>query len=611
MNQPSEGQLKDLSLTHVEKRKDAKQQPLDMQLMKRLVGYTKPYAAKRNWLIAMTLMRSLLKPGMVVWMAYVLNQLNNTGDTGIVWTGGIVFFLLMIFRAVLFHFRKRWADELGEAVVYDLRKEIFSHLQDLTMSYFDKTKIGWIISRVNSDTENLRRGIQESFFVTIVMAGQMFFAALAMLWISPKMFGLLVVLAPILIGVTYFFRTRLSSLWRNVQDSFSRVTATLAESIAGIRVTQSFVRQDINAEIFSDLVSDHATYHLRAERMAGIYFPMLNLNSQLFRALLLMVGGYLVFGSAGENADQETIGQVLFFIFLSDQFFSPIDAIGRQYNTALTAMAGAERVFSLLDREPEFTDVKGALKLDDIRGDVEFRNLDFGYLKDKLVLKNISFKVRAGQTVALVGHTGSGKTTTISLVSKFYLPTKGELFIDGHEIREIDSASLHEQMGIVLQNNFLFKGTVMENIRSARPEASDEEVVASVKSLDVLDLIEGMSDSFETQVGERGGNLSLGQRQIVCFARAMLADPKIMVLDEATSSVDSMTERRIQVALEKLLKGRTSFVVAHRLSTIKDADMVLVFSEGEIVERGTHEELLIEGGTYAGLYRQFAAAGEV
>lgn len=606
MSQASQGKINNLSLTHVEKRKDAKQKPLDMKLMKRLFGYTSPYRKKCNLLIVMTLLRSFMKPGMVFWMAYVLNKLSMTGDSSWAWTGGIVFFALMVFRGVLFHFRKRWADELGEAVVYDLRKQIFAHLQDLTMSYFDKTKVGWIISRVNSDTENLRRGIQESFFVTIVMGGQMLFAAIAMLFISPKMFLLLLPLALVLIGITYFFRTRLSSLWRSVQDSFSRVTATLAESIAGIRITQGFVRQDVNAEIFSDLVSDHATYHLQAERMAGIYFPMLNLNSQLFRALLVMVGGYMIFEGGGTN-----ISEVLLFIFLSDQFFAPIDAIGRQYNTALTAMAGAERVFNLLDREPDFVDADGALKIGDIKGDVEFRNLDFSYIEDKPVLKKISFKVSAGQTVALVGHTGSGKTTTISLVSKFYLPTAGELFIDGHEIRAIDSASLHEQMGIVLQNNFLFKGSVMENIRSARPEASDEEVMKSAKDLDVLDLIQGMSDGFETQVGEGGGNLSLGQRQIVCFARAMLADPKIMVLDEATSSVDSMTERRIQVALEKLLEGRTSFVVAHRLSTIKDADLVLVFSEGEIVERGTHEELLVQRGTYAGLYRQFAVAGEV
>ena len=291
-------------------------------------------------------------------------------------------------------------------------------------------------------------------------------------------------------------------------------------------------------------------------------------------------------------------------------FFGPITMIGRQYNMALTAMAGAERVFALLDSEPEQLDDEDAIDPPPLQGRVEFKNLQFEYLKDTLVLKGINFIAEPGQTVALVGHTGSGKSTITSLIAKFYLPTGGELLIDGLDIRKVRGSSLTLQIGIVLQQNFLFSGTVMDNIRTGRSDASDKDVIDAARRLDCLDLFESMPQGLMTEVGERGGNLSLGQRQLVCFTRAMLADPRILILDEATSSVDTMTEARIQKALGVLLEGRTSFVVAHRLSTVRHADMVLVLDQGEIIERGTHNELLSKAGTYANLYRQFIRASE-
>jgi ATP-binding cassette subfamily B protein len=286
-----------------------------------------------------------------------------------------------------------------------------------------------------------------------------------------------------------------------------------------------------------------------------------------------------------------------------------VQVIGNQYNQALTAMAGAERFFRLMDLEPEWKDAPTAKPLPHINGRVEFQSVNFAYEAGRPVLQNISFAVEPGQTVALVGHTGSGKTTIAGLLQKFYLPTSGRVLVDGHDLLDVTSSSLHEQMGSVQQNNFLFSGTVIENIRLARPKATVEEVRAALRSLDCLDMIEALSGGLDTVIGEKSSSLSLGQRQIVCFARALLADPRILVLDEATSAIDTVTETRLQKALEILLCGRTSFVVAHRLSTIRKADLVLVLDKGHIVERGNHESLLAAGGVYARLHAEFIGSG--
>jgi ATP-binding cassette subfamily B protein len=598
-----------------QKDKEAKQRPLSFAVIRRLLGYTRPYAFRRNTLIALALIRSIQLPGLAWALAAVLNGPVLDQDwQGTLW-GAAGFFLLALSTAVVFHYRMKLALELGEDVIHDLRAEIFAHLQAMSMRFYDSTKLGRIISRVTSDAENVRMGVQSVLFITLVQLGSMVVAAAIMLYYDPPLFFVVLAMAPVLWWVSRFFRNRLSAAYRATQESFSRVTATLAESVNGIRVTQGFVRQDTNAQLFGELVDDHAEYHVRSSKLQAVFLPFLELNSQVFMAVLLALGGAQVllgvfFADIAATSEVDRFQSLVVFALLMPQFFNPIATIGRQYNDALTAMAGAERVFGLLDTEPERLDDENAIDLLTIEGRVELQDVTFGYLPGKPVLHGITLNADPGQTVALVGETGSGKTSIINLIAKFYLPDEGRVLIDGYDTRRVTSRSLARQLGIVLQRNYLFTGSVMDNIRVGRPNATDEQVIASARALDCLDVLETLPQGLHTEVGEKGGNLSLGQRQIVCFCRAMLADPRILILDEATSAVDTMTEAKVQVALARLLAGRTSFVVAHRLSTIRHADKVLLLDDGRIIERGSHNDLLELGGRYANLYRQFIQASE-
>jgi ATP-binding cassette subfamily B protein len=585
---------------------EPEQRPLDMALVRRLMGYTRPHARLRNWLLVTVLVRSIHLP-LAGWvLGQVIQGPIAHGDLRGTLIGAAWFTALALWTAANFHFRARLALVLGEAVIHDLRAAVFAHLQSQTMGFYHRTKLGRIISRMTSDIEAVRVGVQDVLFISMVQVGQMLIAGALMWWCDPVLFGAVLAIAPAIWGINRYFSGALSNAYRETQESFSRITANLAESVNGIRVTQGFVRQDLNAGMFRELVTDHFQVGLGAARLSAVFLPMLELNSQFFIALLLLLGGW----RALNPAIAMPVGDLIQFFFLANLFFQPIQSLGMQYNQALTAMAGAERVFKLLDQKPDWQDAPGARPLaPGTAGRVEFRGVRFSYAGGPPVLDDINFVAEPGQTVALVGHTGSGKSSIINLIAKFYLPDAGEILVDGQEISALTSESLHRQMAIVSQANFLFNETVAENVRFARPDATPEELLDVFRRLDCLDLIERLPEGLQTQVGERGGGLSAGQRQLICFARAMLADPRILILDEATSAIDALTEVRLQTALGRLVAGRTSFVVAHRLSTIRHADQVLVLANGRIVERGAHLGLIAQGGVYANLYREFVRGG--
>ncbi len=586
--------------------RDADKAPLQMALIRRIFAYTKPYAAKRNWLFVLTFTRGLQLPALAWLIGRTINGPIASRDSAGIYESAGGYLALVVFTIVTFHFRQRFALELGEAVVRDMRSDLFRKLMTMPMGFFNRTKFGSIISRMTSDIDSVRAGVQEVAFVLVVQGMQMSASAALMAWYNWKLFFLMVLLAPIIWYVNENYRQEMSRRLRKVQESWSRVTSTLAESVSGIRVTQAFVRHEVNSDFFQKLIDVHGENNVGVAQASAVFVPLLQFKSQLFLGAMALLGAFGALRWHGWLHME--VGDLVMFFFLANLFFDPVQAIGNQLNQAFMAMAGAERLFRMLDQKPEWQDAPEARALPVISGRVEFQATHFEYKPGRPVLTDISFAVEPGQTVALVGHTGSGKTTLVGLLQKFYLPTAGRVLVDGVDLNQVRGDSLRSQMGSVQQNNFLFSGTVLDNIRFARPEASEAEVEATLAALDCADLLTVLPQGLHTQVAERGTSLSFGQRQLVCFARAMLANPRIVVLDEATSAIDSVTEARLQRALEILLRGRTAFIVAHRLSTIRKANLVLVLDHGHIVERGTHESLLQEGGIYARLHREFVSA---
>ncbi|MGI6344987.1 MAG: ABC transporter ATP-binding protein [Bacillota bacterium] len=487
-----------------------------------------------------------------------------------------------------------WA---SQNIIFDIRQRLFEHLQRLSFNFFDRNEAGRIMSRVTNDVDALTE-LVSSGIINVVndvfrLAG-IVGILLAMNW---RLALLTFLVMPALVLLATKFRTRIRLAYHMVRRKIASVNANLQESISGVRVVQSFSREGTNMEIFDATNAENMQANMQAARLNALFGPAVELVGAAGIFIIILYGGRQV------QAGVLTIGTVYAFINYMQQFFMPIRDLSQVYNVWQSATVSVTRIFEILETEPEVKNSPDAIELPDIEGRVRFEGVTFGYDPSQPVLHDIYLSAEPGQTIALVGPTGAGKSSTINLLSRFYDPQEGRITIDGYDLRGVTLESLHDQLGIVLQDTFLFSGTVMDNILYGRPDASEEEAIEAAKAVGAHEFIMRLSDGYQTEVHERGSRLSIGQRQLISFARTLVCDPRILILDEATSSIDAYTELIIQRALEKLLAGRTAFVIAHRLSTIRNADKIVVIDQGRIVEEGTHDELLAkEEGLYQTLY---------
>ena len=495
---------------------------------------------------------------------------------------------------------------LGEKVRYDLRRKLFHHLQELSFSYFDKTPVGWIMSRVTSDTERIADLVTWGLLDVTWGLTSLIVASVFMLYINWQMALLVMLTIPVLVYVAYQFRRRILTEFREVRRINSKITGAYNENITGVRVTKSLAREDKDLTEFQGLTGRMYAASYRANWLSALFLPAVQLISAIGVAMVIWYGGVLAL--RGDT----TVGQIQAFIGYVTFMIWPVQEMARVFAQMQQSIASGERVFSLLDAVPDVQDKPAALETAHLEGDIVFDDVTFYYEKGKHVLDNFSLRVQPGETIALVGPTGGGKSTIVNMLCRFYEPKEGRILFGDHDYTDLTQHAIQSRIGMVLQTPHLFSGTIRDNLRYGRLDATDDELVEAAKLAGAHDFIVTLENGYDEQVGEGGSKLSVGQKQLISLARAILADPDLFIMDEATSSVDTLTEALIQRGMEQMMHGRTSFVIAHRLSTIKRASRILVIEGGRIAEQGTHAELIRAGGHYFNLYtRQFRREREV
>lgn len=570
----------------------------DLKQLKRLGGYIVPH--KKQMLIVLFLMLSASALGMLIprFFMSVMDECIPNADKKGIWIYAGLTLLVSLYISLSLRVKISLMAKVGQDIVHDLRYDIFHHLQELPFSYYDERPHGKIQVRVVNYVNNLSDLLSNGIINTVTDLCNLFFIFFFMLSINVRLTLLCLCGLPVLFAVVVFLKRKQRRAWQIQSNKQSNLNAYIAESINGIRVTQAFVREEENSGIFNRLSDGYREAWMRAVKYNFVMGPSVEIISTVTTALIYVLG----IAWMDEASSKITVGMLIAFTAYVSRFWNPINTLASFYNSLLTAISYLERIFETIDEPVLIQDKEGAGTMPPIEGKVEFKDVTFSYEDGIEILKKVSFQAEKGQTVAIVGPTGAGKTTIVNLLSRFYNVDSGEVLIDGINIQDVTIHSLRTQMGVMMQDSFIFSGTIMDNIRYGNKTVSDEEVIEAAKVVCAHDFIMQMENGYQTQVNERGSRLSAGQRQLISFARALLADPKILILDEATSSIDTETEILLQKGLDRLLCGRTSFIIAHRLSTIQNADFIMYIDKGGIREKGSHEELLKNKGDYYHLY---------
>lgn len=570
----------------------------DLNQLKRLAGYIKPYKKDMIRVIILMLSASALTMMIPIFFQKIMDDYIPGKDMKGIIIVSILTLLIACYSAISLRFKIKTMSVVGQNIVHAIRSDIFHHLQELPFSYYDDRPHGKIqvrvVNYVNSLSDLLSNGIVNTFTDLC----NLIFIIIFMLICDVRLTLVCLCGLPLLALVIVFIKKRQRRAWQIQSNKQSNLNAYIAESINGIRVTQSFVREEENTDIFNRLSSGYRKSWMQAVIFNFTMGPSVDIISTITTSFIYVLGIQWILAPESTM----TVGTIIAFTAYIGRFWTPINTLASFYNSLLTAISYLERIFETIDEPVLVKDAEGATQMPPIEGTVEFKDVSFSYEEGHKILDCINFKAEKGQTFAIVGPTGAGKTTIVNLLSRFYNVDSGQILIDGIDISHVTIRSLRTQMGVMMQDSFIFSGTIMDNIRYGNRDATDEQVIAAAKTVCAHDFISEMEKGYYTEVNERGSRLSAGQRQLISFARALLADPKILILDEATSSIDTETEILLQQGLSRLLEGRTSFIIAHRLSTIKNADCIMYVDNGDIVERGTHEELLLKKGEYYQLY---------